>query len=149
MLSLLAHFLACKHPVGKTAKSKPWKPSVAETKETMCVTVTDFALLQEDLSRVSARFDEKGLPVTPVIVVLGGQDPSGFTLWHKTFSFKFNSFLKALDVCLKLFKAYDISYPPQSDDIWSLLAGYLYEFDITKPAIAGLNRTLKRLAEEK
>lgn len=58
IIALLCHLLACKHPIGKTKKSGAWKPSIAETKDTVCVVVADFAELQDELARVSARFVE-------------------------------------------------------------------------------------------
>lgn len=149
IISLLAHLLPCKHPVGKTAKSKPWKPSIVETKETVVLSVSNFTQLDGELARLTNRFFERGLPFTPIIIVLGNNNSSGYTLWHSAFSFKFPSFLKTLDICLKLFRAYDIDYPPQSTDIWTLLAGYLYEFPVEQPNIAALCDSLKRLTQTK
>ncbi|KXJ72884.1 hypothetical protein RP20_CCG017068 [Aedes albopictus] len=149
IVSLLAHLLACKHPVGNQTNSRHWKPSIVETKEAVLLSVTNFNQLEGDLARLTNRCFEKGLPFTPIIIVLGSTNPTGYTLWHNTFSYKFPSFLKTLDICIKLFRAYDIEYPPQSADVWTFLAGYLYEFPIEQPYLVALCATLDRLAQAK
>ncbi|XP_029722774.2 uncharacterized protein LOC115263689 isoform X2 [Aedes albopictus] len=149
IVSLLAHLLACKHPVGNQTNSRHWKPSIVETKEAVLLSVTNFNQLEGDLARLTNRCFEKGLPFTPIIIVLGSTNPTGYTLWHNTFSYKFPSFLKTLDICIKLFRAYDIEYPPQSADVWTFLAGYLYEFPIEQPYLVALCATLDRLAKAK
>lgn len=149
IVSLLAHLLACKHPVGNQTNSRHWKPSIVETKEAVLLSVTNFNQLEGDLARLTNRCFEKGLPFTPIIIVLGSTNPTGYTLWHNTFSYKFPSFLKTLDICIKLFRAYDIEYPPQSADVWTFLAGYLYEFPIEQPYLVALCAILNKLAQAK
>lgn len=74
---------------------------------------------------------EKGLESTPFIVVHGNdaKRPEGFSVWNNVISYKLPNLQKAIDVCMKLYKTYDIEFPRQSSLIWNLLATYLYDFE--------------------
>lgn len=122
---------------------KHWKPSIQETKDSIFLRVKDFSQLDPTLSKLINSWHDKGLPSTQIIIIHGEDIPTAFTLWHESVSYKLPNFLKPLDICIKLFKAYDIEFPAQSSGVWTLLAACLYDFDIDQPNIEAYRTAIK------
>lgn len=96
----------------------------------MVIHLNDLSDLNEILGTVFNRSREKGIETAPFILVHGDlQRPIGFLVWNNIVSYKLPNFLKALDICLKIYKAYNIDYPRQSLSIWDLLSAFLFGFD--------------------
>nr|XP_029708294.1 uncharacterized protein LOC109409192 [Aedes albopictus] len=126
---LLAHILPS--PVLTFAQKRRWKPSIVESRDSVIIQVDNLAKLRTTLNKYFNSCREKGIDSTPFIVVHGSdpKHPEGFSVWNNVVAYKLPNLQKALDVCVKLFKTYDIPFPPQSSLIWNLLATFLYGFD--------------------
>lgn len=126
-MSLLTRILPRTHV--KCAGKKPWKPSYSEAQEGVVIHVQQLSDLESTLSRLFKVCRDRGISSAPFIVVHGPdwKNPTSFTVWNNVVSYKVTSFLKALDVCIKIYKAYDIDFPPQSAVIWNLLSSYLFD----------------------
>ncbi|XP_065093331.1 uncharacterized protein LOC135714001 [Ochlerotatus camptorhynchus] len=132
IVSLLAHILPRTHV--KCIGKKIWKPSYSEAQEGVVIHVKQLSDLESTLSRLFKGCRDRGISSAPFIIVRGPdwRNPTSFTVWNNVVSYKLPSFLKALDVCIKIYKAYDINFPPQSAVIWNLLSSYLFEIDPVK-----------------
>lgn len=126
---LLAHMLPC--PVLTTSQKRRWKPSIVESRDSVIVVIKSLTDLQTTLAKYFNSCREKELETTPFIVVHGSDPkrPEGFSVWNNVVSYKLPNLQKAFDVCIKLYKSYDIEFPRQSSQIWNLLATYLYGFE--------------------
>lgn len=127
---LLSHLLPS--PLLACPGKKRWKPSILESRDSVAVLIKDLSELQGTLAKLLNSWREHGVPSTPFIVVHGEdlKHPSGFTVWNNVVSYKLPSFVKALDICVKLYKSYSLDFPRQSASVWHLLACYLYDFTL-------------------
>lgn len=90
----------------------------------------DLPDLNETLNGIFKSSRERRIDNTPFILIHGDvKNPAGFLVWNNVVSYKLPNFLKALDICIKIFKTYNIDYPRQSSAVWDLLSTFLFEFD--------------------
>lgn len=128
IVSLLAHVLPSPHLT--CSEKRRWKPSILESRQSVVIHINDISELNETLSGLFKRSRERGVETTPFILVHGDvKNPAGFLVWNNVVSYKLPTFLKALDICMKIFKAYNIDYPRQSSAVWDLLSTFLFDFD--------------------
>lgn len=128
VVSLLAHILPSPHLT--CSGKRRWKPSILETRQSVVLHINDLSELNETLRVLFDRSREKGIQTTPFILVHGDlKKPTGFLVWNNIVSYKLPNFLKALDICLKIYKAYNIDFPRHSLAVWDLLSTFLFDFD--------------------
>lgn len=115
-------------------KKQRWKPSIIESRESVAVLVKDLAELQTTLAKIFQSLQSRSIELAPFIVVHGEdpKSPTSFSVWNNVVSYKLPSFIKALDVCLKIYKSYSIAFPRQSSSVWSLLANLLFDFEVSR-----------------
>ncbi|XP_062561385.1 uncharacterized protein LOC134225384 [Armigeres subalbatus] len=146
IVALLAHILPRAHI--KCPGKKRWKPSNSEAQEGVVLHVQQLSDLESTLARLFKGFRDRGISSAPFIVIHGEdwKNPTSFTVWNNVVSYKLPSFLKALDICIKIYKTYSIDYPPQSAIIWKLLSTYLFEIDESEqnPTVESLCSTIRQ-----
>ncbi|XP_062538637.1 uncharacterized protein LOC134206906 [Armigeres subalbatus] len=146
IVALLAHILPRAHI--KCPGKKRWKPSNSEAQEGVVLHVQQLSDLESTLARLFKGFRDRGISSAPFIVIHGEdwKNPTSFTVWNNVVSYKLPSFLKALDICIKIYKTYSIDYPPQSAIIWKLLPTYLFEIDESEqnPTVESLCSTIRQ-----
>lgn len=127
IVSLLVHILPS--PILTLPEKVRWKPTILESKESILVYVKSLPYLESTLARLVNAWRSKGVPAAPFIVVFGEDKTNltGFTVWTNAVPYKFPNFLKALDICIKLYKTYDIDFPRQSVAAWKLLSECLLD----------------------
>lgn len=128
IVSLLAHVLPSPHLT--CSGKRRWKPSILESRQSVVVHINDLSELNEALAAIFNRSRERGFVTTPFILVHGDvKNPAGFLVWNNVVSYKLPNFLKALDICMKIFKAYSIDYPRHSSAVWDLLSTFFFDFE--------------------
>ena len=149
--TLLAHILPRTHI--KCAGKKRWKPSYSEAQEGVVIHVKQLADLESCLARLFKGFRDRGIASAPFIIVHGEdwKNPTSFTVWNNVVSYKLPSFLKALDICIKIYRTYDIEYPQQSAAIWRLLSSYLFDTGEAEkdPAVQSLHSAIRLKQQSK
>lgn len=128
ILSLLAHLLPSPHL--SCPGKRRWKPSILESRQSVVIHINNLSELNDALGGLFERSRERGIETAPFLLVHGDvKNLSGFLVWNNVVSYKFPNFLKALDICLKIYKAYNIDYPRHSSAVWDLLSAFLFDFD--------------------
>ncbi|XP_065095776.1 uncharacterized protein LOC135717565 [Ochlerotatus camptorhynchus] len=128
IVSLLSHILPSPHLT--CSGKRRWKPSILETRQSVVIHINDLSELNETVGGLFDRSRERGIETTPFILVHGDfKNPVGFLVWNNVVSYKLPNFLKALDICMKIFKAYNIDHPRHSSAVWDLLSTFLFDFD--------------------
>lgn len=109
-----------------------WKPSLREVCDSTIIFLNSLTDYETELSRLCQQNRKRGLPDYPVIVVVGEgiTIANQFIVCFKDISYKAETFLKALDITFKIYKAYGISFPLEAIGPWQFIASYLYDFDI-------------------
>ncbi|XP_055525108.1 uncharacterized protein LOC129718374 isoform X2 [Wyeomyia smithii] len=128
VVSLIAHIFPS--PILILPEKVRWKPSIQESKESVFVYVPNLSCLEATVPELFDAWRIKGVPAAPFIVVFGESETNltDFILWNDTVSYKFLNFLKALDICIKFYKAYEIDFPRQSRATWTFLSECLFDF---------------------
>lgn len=131
----MAHILPS--PVLTLSQKRRWKPSIVESRDSVIIQIDSLTELRTILAKCFNSCREKGIEPTPFVVIHGSNlnRPEGFSVWNNVVSYKLPNLQKALDVCLKLYKTYDIEFPRHSSSIWNLLAAFLYDFDVPSDQI--------------
>lgn len=86
--------------------------------------------LEKHMEGLTSRYKSKGIALAPLVIVVAENlaKPSVFLVNTGGVFYQLPTFLKALDVCFKIFKAYDIPYPRESAGAWNLIGHCLYGF---------------------
>lgn len=115
-----------------TGKSK-WKPSYIESRNSFVFWVKNITDLQSQVdAHHEIRLKERGLTRCPLVVVVGPEltKLNFFIVSFGDSYYQLPTFLKALDVCYKLFKTYQLEFPPESAGSWNLVGYVVYGFQL-------------------
>lgn len=94
--------------------------------------VTNFPEIETEIGRLNDRYTEKNLLKRPFIIILGPDitQIDEYLVYFGDVYYRFRSFLKALDVCFKFFKTYELSFPRECTGPWDLVNHSLYGFNL-------------------
>lgn len=75
---------------------------------------------------------EKGSRCQPLVIVVGATEDElqDFYVSCDYILYKIDSFLKALDVCFKIFHCLNVEYPIEAIQIWIFIQKYFYNIDL-------------------
>lgn len=104
---------------------------MVESSESTILHLKTLADYETELSRLSRQNLLRGLPDYPVIVVVGPsiEHVNQFFVSYKDIAYKAETFIKALDITFKVYKAYDISFPSEANGPWSFMAYVFYDLE--------------------
>ncbi|KXJ68316.1 hypothetical protein RP20_CCG004294 [Aedes albopictus] len=107
-----------------------WKPSYLEARDSFIMWMKSLTELEKHMEGLTSRYKSKGIALAPFVIVVAENlaKPSVFLVNTGGVFYQLPTFLKALDVCFKIFKAYDIPYPRESAGAWNLIGHCLYGF---------------------
>lgn len=94
------------------------------------------------------RLYEMGLTVQPYIIGVGNDltDVRNFYIMVDKIRYRFDSPLKALDICFKIFMTWYVNYPVESQQVWLFIQYAIYQLktdrDIIKPHV---NKIMQRI----
>ncbi|XP_034951260.1 uncharacterized protein [Chelonus insularis] len=128
-ISLLAYLLPPKAGVVRKG-NEIWKPSCPESQRGMVAYVRTSDDILSSHDQLVDQMHQYGLKVQPYIIGQGAtlESVSNFYVIVDKVRYQFDSPLKALDICFKIFFACHAEYPPQSRQIWFFLQLALYKF---------------------
>lgn len=92
---------------------------------------------------------EIGLTVQPYIIGVGNtlEDVRSFYVVVDKLRYRFDSPLKALDICFKIFLTWNLKYPVESQQVWLFLQYSIYALktdgDIVKPHVNKILQLMK------
>lgn len=75
---------------------------------------------------------EKGMRCQPLIIVVGATEDKlkDFYVSCDNILYKIDSFLKAFDICFKMFHCLNAEYPSEAMHIWIFVQKYFYNIDL-------------------
>ncbi|XP_055609143.1 uncharacterized protein LOC129756106 isoform X3 [Uranotaenia lowii] len=111
---------------------KRWRPTFAETREAYLMFLTDLSEVEGYIERLSTRYQQRNLQPKPLLIAVG---PSiscclKFLVYFQETYYEFRTFLKALDICYKLFKTYGLNFPEEASGPWNFLDHCIYDFEV-------------------
>lgn len=113
-------------------KSK-WKPSYIENRNSFVFWVKNITDLQSKVeTHHKSRSKNTGMQQCPLVIVVG-PDLSTLNSFLVSFGgafYQLPTFLKALDICYKLYKIYNLSFAPECAGSWNLLNYVIYGFQL-------------------
>lgn len=122
------------------------KPSIIEAQESTILFCCDLTEFQEKLTRIKQKCLEKGLLLQPIIVIIGDRKFNYCLCYYNGIIYKFNSFLKCLDITFKLFRVLNLTYPVEGKHVWYFIESYFYSFETYRsPNLIGLINDLNYL----
>lgn len=109
-----------------------WKPSLREVCDSTIIFLNSLTEYETELTRLSKQNKKRGLPDYPVVVVIGEgiTVANQFLVCFKDISYKAETFLKAVDITFKIYKAYGINFPLEATGPWQFIASYIYDFEL-------------------
>ncbi|XP_062710812.1 uncharacterized protein LOC134288897 [Aedes albopictus] len=130
-ITTLLLFFIWPSTVMRLPNGKKWKPSLVESSESTILHLRTLADYETELSRLSRQNLLRGLPDYPVIVVVGPsiEQVNQFFVSYKDIAYKAETFIKALDITFKVYKAYGISFPIEANGPWNFMAYMFYDFE--------------------
>lgn len=119
-------------PIGKKGiKRGKWKPSIIDAQVACvlhCGSVCDYLSKIEEIKK---KYLEKGITFQPVMVVIGEQKSAlqSFLCYYDGILYKFNSFLKCLDITFKLYHVMNFEYPKEGKNVYNFIETFFYNFN--------------------
>ncbi|XP_021708285.1 uncharacterized protein LOC110681115 isoform X2 [Aedes aegypti] len=121
-----------------------WKPSLQEVCDSSIIFMKSLTDYETELARLNKQNTKRGVPDYPVIVVVG-EDVKGanqFIVCFNDIAYKAETFLKAVDITFKIYKAYGIAFPLEATGPWQFIATYFYDFDLPEDRYKAKTLTL-------
>lgn len=128
---LLPYILPCS--VLTLLNKSKWKPSYIENRNSFVFWVQNITDLQ---SKVKAhhisRSENRGMLPCPLVVVVGPEltQLNTFIISFGDAFYRLPTFLKALDVCYKLHKVYNLPFAKECAGSWNLINHVIYDFPL-------------------
>lgn len=128
---LLPYILPCSVLI--LSNKLKWKPSYIENRNSFVFWVQNITDLQSKVeAHHKSRSNEKKLPPCPLVVIVG-PDLTKLNFFIVSFGdafYQLPTFLKALDICFKLHKVYNLEFAKECAGSWNLLNHVIYEFPL-------------------
>lgn len=117
-------------PILTLSNKKKWKPTYQEARDSFVMWVKSLSELQTQIETLNIRYQTKGISPSPLVIVAAENldEPSVFLVHIGGVFYQLPTFLKALDICFKIYKAYGLSYSQESAGAWNLIGHCLYGF---------------------
>lgn len=112
--------------------NKKVKISIENVRQSFIVHLTDSSQLPGYITKLTDQYLQEKRKIQPFIVAVG---PTVFTIetyfifYFGTY-YKYESFLKALDTCFKLFFTLQIEYPIECELIWTFIQKYFFKINL-------------------
>lgn len=112
------------------SNKKKWKPSYQEARDSFVLYMESLSELQTEIEKLNLRYRTKGIAPSPLVIVVTEKldEPCVFLVLSGGVFYRLPTFLKALDVCFKIYKAYGLPYSRESAGAWNLIGHCLYGF---------------------
>lgn len=104
------------------------------------------------MNKMRERYKEIGTTLQPLIIVVGINLSSvaSFYVCYDNLFYKLPTFLKAIDICFKLFHVMNFKYPVPSKQIWTFVQNYIYNIYLKEDEkSSGLSLLLRKFEEIK
>lgn len=110
---------------------KKWRPTYKEVRDSFILWLEGLEDLETEINKINQRSKRCEQTLRPLIIVVGVdiKKISVFLVYYGGIYYSLPTFQKALDVCFKTFKIYDISFPHLSSGVWNLINHCIYGFE--------------------
>lgn len=114
----------------KDIKRTKWKPSIIDSQESCIIYCLSASQYMSKIDQLKQKYLQKGLTFQPVMIVIGEgtTDLKSFFCYYDGILYKFNSFLKCLDVSFKLFHVMNFEYPKEAQNVYNFIETFFYNF---------------------
>ena len=112
--------------------TKNKKPSIADSRESFMIHITIGNKREEAIEELKTKMAKKQLKLQPVILVQGItiEQVDQFFVVYDNVSYKFDSFLKCVDICFKICQIFNFEYPKDSIVVWTFIQQYFYQISL-------------------
>lgn len=100
------------------------RPSINDSRESFLLQIKDSSELQNKILNTTNHCVISKSTLQPLILSVGDNDE--FYVYYFNILYKLPNFVKALDVCFKIFQVFNLKYPPQSELVWVFIQIYFY-----------------------
>ncbi|XP_043662744.1 uncharacterized protein LOC122626519 isoform X2 [Drosophila teissieri] len=118
---------------------KTKKVTIADAQNSMVLRLDSLNDYKRQIDKQVCLHYAEGSSLQPFIIVHGTSDTdlAAFYVYFDQNLFKFDSFLRSLDTCFKIFNCYGLKYPEPCEQAWTFIQKYVYgietEFDKKSP----------------
>lgn len=114
-----------------TGGKSVWVPTIKNAQDSTVLLVPTINDVDNRLEQARQRYLILGLTMQPVIVAIGPDAASAtvFVVYYQQIKYKLTSFLKALDICFKIFHVFNLEYPKEGYWVWLFVQKFLYGID--------------------
>lgn len=108
-----------------------WVPTIKNAQDSTVLLVSTINDVDNQLEQLRQRCLLLGLTLQPLIVAVGPDATSAtvFVVYYQQIKYKLTSFLKALDICFKIFHVFNLEYPKEGYWVWLFVQKFLYCID--------------------
>lgn len=124
--------------INKENKKNYWRPTINNSQDSFILHVkTENDVLHAAELR-SKMYKEMGLGCQPYVIAVGTEIKSleCFFVVLENILYKFDSALKAVDTCFKIFNVLNIMYPLESELVWIFIENFFYKISNTKSKLS-------------
>ncbi|XP_066585376.1 uncharacterized protein [Prorops nasuta] len=144
---LLSHFLT---PRGCVAQKTNiyWKPTIRESQCGIAIHAKLSSDINEIIEKKRTEMYKWQLTVQPFMIGIGPhiEEVTDFYVIVDEIRYRFDSPIKALDICMKIFLTWHTDFPPEAKQVWIFIQRGLYAietlYDVMQPHIMKLLQKL-------
>ncbi|XP_037822341.1 uncharacterized protein LOC119610973 isoform X1 [Lucilia sericata] len=116
-----------KNQNGKCVK----RVTIADSKESLVLRLTSINDYKQQIDAVISKYYSADLTIQPFIIVEGISDThiNSFYVYFNNNLLKFNTFIKCLDTCFKIFHILSLRYPKACLEPWLFIQTYFYNIE--------------------
>lgn len=134
-------------------KKNFWKPSISDSQCGQIVHVETLNNLYNVQIERKKKYEDNGLQIQPYIIVVGPIIKlSNFYVEACNELYEFDSFIKAVDFCFKIFHIFNFKYPVECVLIWIFIQKAFYNIHLesdNEEDITQINSLIKKLEKLK
>ncbi|XP_055854562.1 uncharacterized protein LOC129918198 [Episyrphus balteatus] len=133
------------NPNGSGDKRRKWKPSISDAQNATVMHCVDMADYQIKCEQVKLEASEKNKTLQPLIVVVGEEltNLESFYVLYDCIVYKTNSFIKSLDILIKLYYVMNMDFRLEAKYFYELIESYFLKIKISSnPNIISLTNYL-------
>lgn len=135
----------------KEARRKFWKPTISDSQNAQIMHIKTIGELEKMVENMKAKYKKMNLKIQPFVIVIGETiyDLKLFYAYVNNSYYKFNSFLKTVDFCFKLFQVFNFQYAKECQLVWLFIQKHFFNintaYDENSPIIATVVSSLNSI----
>lgn len=129
--------------------NRKYKPTISDSQEDFLLHAVTINEVQQKIDQCRDNCLKTGTKMQPRIIVVGKsfEELTDFYVFCEVVKYKLPTFIKSLDICIKLTFVLNLHYPTISKLVWTFIQEYFYQIpsDVIYPIVRNFIKQLQAI----